>query len=169
MLDLLHAPLVGEQVEVAEHLGQGQVGLRDGDVAPQRLRDLVGRARPLGEQPVDLVGAPAVQLEALVDQRAVVGDRVAVPGQHQVHVHLAGRGQRLEVLHERLRALGRPVARAGDQRVRGDVPEQVVRRDQDAAVAVVEDGVGGGVAGAVVHVQRAVAQRELLAVAQRRA
>src|SRR5215203_3028235 len=80
---LLHPPRVGEQVEVAEHLRQREVRLRHGDVSPQRLGDLVGRARSLGEQAVDLVGPPAVQLEALVDQRAVIDDRVTVTGQHQ--------------------------------------------------------------------------------------
>ena len=36
---------------MAEHLAQRQVGLRDRDVAPQRLRDLVRGPRPLGDQP----------------------------------------------------------------------------------------------------------------------
>ena len=36
-------PVADEQVDVPEHLRQRQVGLRDRDVAPQRLRDLVGR------------------------------------------------------------------------------------------------------------------------------
>ena len=44
--------------------------------------------------------------------------------------------------------------------------EQVVRRDQDAPLAVVEDRVGGAVAGAVVHLEGAVAEAHLLAVAQ---
>ena len=77
-LDLAHAPVVGQQVHVAEHLGQRQVRLRDRDVAPQLLRDLVRGARAGLDQPVDLLGPPAVQREALVDQLAVVCDRVAV-------------------------------------------------------------------------------------------
>ena len=48
------------------------------------LGDLVGRARPLGEQPADLARAPLVQREALVDQRAVVGDRLAVAGEDEL-------------------------------------------------------------------------------------
>ncbi len=98
---------------------------------------------------------------------AVVGHRVAVPGQHQLHVELARRRQRVEVVHQRLRALAGAVERAGDQRVRRDVAEQVVARDQHAPLAVVEDGVGGGVAGPVMDVQHAVAQLHRLAVAQR--
>ena len=110
----------------------------------------------------------AVQREALVDQRAVVGDRVAVAGQHQVHVHLARRGAASPgTCTSACGRSRRAVARPGDQRVRGDVAEQVVGGDQDAPLAVVEDRVGGAVAGAVVHVQRAVAQLERLAVAQR--
>ena len=63
---------------MAEDLDERQVGLGHGDVAPQRLGELVGGARPFGDQAVELVGAAAVQREALVDQGAVVGDRVAV-------------------------------------------------------------------------------------------
>src|SRR5918911_5667773 len=64
------APLQ-QQVDVPEHLAQCQVGLRDGHVAPQRLRHLVGRAGLTGQQVVDLARAPLVQGEALVDQRGV--------------------------------------------------------------------------------------------------
>ena len=42
---------------MAEHLGERQVGLRDRDVAEQRLRELVAGARLLGDQAVDLLGA----------------------------------------------------------------------------------------------------------------
>ena len=152
---------------MAEHLREREVRLRHGDVAPQVGGDLVGRARALLEQAVDLVRAAAVQLEALVDQLAVLGHRVPVAGQHELHVHLTRGRQRVEVLHQRLRALGRAVARAGEQRVGGDVTQQVVGGDQDAALAVVEDRVRGGVAGAVMHVQGAVAQLDRVAVAQR--
>ena len=76
--------LLEQQVDVAEHLAQRQVGLGDRDVAPQRLRDLVRRARPLGDQPADLARAPLVQREALVDQLDVVGDRVAVAGEDEL-------------------------------------------------------------------------------------
>ena len=51
VLALLDDAAVGdEQVGVAEHLRQREVGLRHRDVAPQRLRDLERRARPLGDQ-----------------------------------------------------------------------------------------------------------------------
>ena len=72
---LADAPLVGQQVDVAEHLRERQEGLGHGDVAPQLLGDLVRRARALGDQPEDLLGAAAVKREALVDQRPMVGDR----------------------------------------------------------------------------------------------
>ena len=77
------APSAQQQVDVPEHLRQRQVGLRDGDVSPQLLGDLVGGARLRGDQAADLLGAARVQAEALVDQRDVVGDRLAVAGQHQ--------------------------------------------------------------------------------------
>jgi hypothetical protein len=108
-----------------------------------------------------------VQREALVDQRPVVGDRVAVAGQQQLDVQLTREGERLEVVHERLRPLGRPVARPRDQRVGGDVGDQMVTGDQHLPLAIVEDRVRGRVARAVVDVQGAVAQRQLLPVAQR--
>jgi hypothetical protein len=88
------------------------------DVAPQRLRDLVARPRLLFDQPVDLLGAPSVQGEALVNERAVVGDRVAVAREQELHVHLARGLKRAQVGHERLRPLARPVGRPRDQRVR---------------------------------------------------
>jgi len=50
-----------QQVDVAEDLAQGQVGLRDRDVAPHLLGQLVGRPRPLGDEPPDPRGAPGVQ------------------------------------------------------------------------------------------------------------
>ena len=63
-LDLAHAAVLQQQVDVAEHLGQRQVGLRDGDVAEQRLRELVAGARLLGDQLVDLAPRAGVELEA---------------------------------------------------------------------------------------------------------
>ena len=57
-LDLAHAAVVQQQVDVAEHLGERQVGLRDRDVAEQRLRELVAGARALGDQAVDLLRPP---------------------------------------------------------------------------------------------------------------
>ena len=109
-----------------EHLAEREVGLRDGDVAPQRLRDLVRGQRLLGEQAVDLARAALVHREALVDQRRVVGERVAVAGQDLRDLHLARLAHRREVGQQRARA---PVARlaglaaelARDQRVGGDV------------------------------------------------
>src|SRR3712207_9560434 len=45
----------------SEDLREREVGLRHGDVAPHRLGDLVGGPRLLGDEPVDLRGAPLVQ------------------------------------------------------------------------------------------------------------
>ena len=86
-----------------EHLGERQVGLRDRDVAEQRLRELVAAARLLGDQLVDLLRPPAVELEPLVDQGDVVGDRLAVAGEHDLGRQLASLSERLEVGDERLR------------------------------------------------------------------
>ena len=55
-----HPAFVDQQVGVADHLGEGEEGLGDGDVAPDRLRQLVAGARPLGDQAVDLLLAPLV-------------------------------------------------------------------------------------------------------------
>ena len=78
-LDLAHAAVVQQQVDVAEHLGQRQVGLRDRDVAEQRLRELVAGARALGDQARrSSPRAGAWNSKPLVDQRDVVGDRLAV-------------------------------------------------------------------------------------------
>src|SRR3954463_9158154 len=82
ILVLDHAPLGEQDVRVAQHLRQGEERLRHGDVAPERLRDVVRRARPFRYEREDLVGPARVQGEAAVDQRAVVLDRVAVAGQH---------------------------------------------------------------------------------------
>ena len=88
-LDLPRPARVQQHVHVAQHLAEREVSLGDRDVAPERLSDLVRRAWPLGDKPVDLAGAPLVKREALVDQRAVVGDRLAVARKHQLDVHLA--------------------------------------------------------------------------------
>ena len=78
---------------MAENFRQGEVGLRDGDVAEQRLREVVAGARPLSNEVVDLVGAAAVELEALVDQRDVVGDGLAVAREDDLGRHLPGEPQ----------------------------------------------------------------------------
>ena len=70
----------------------------------QRLGQLVAGARLLGDQVVDLVRPLGVELEALVDQGDVVGDRLAVAGQHDLGRQLARLAQRVEVGDERLRA-----------------------------------------------------------------
>jgi hypothetical protein len=66
---------------MADHLGESEEGLGDGDVAPDRLGDLVGVAGLLGDQLVDLLLAPVVLGDALVDQGGVVDDRLAVAGE----------------------------------------------------------------------------------------
>ncbi len=63
-----------------EHLAEREERLGHRDVAPQGLSQLIGAARALGDQAGQLVRAAAVKREALVDQRSVVGDRVAVTG-----------------------------------------------------------------------------------------
>ena len=75
---------------------QRQVGLRDRDVAPQRLRDLVRGARPLGEQPGDLRAraARACAKRSSISAR-VVGDRLAVArAARRSSVHRARLAQR---------------------------------------------------------------------------
>src|SRR5215218_7055261 len=69
-----HPPFVDEQVGVAYHLGEGEEGLGDGDVAPERLGDLVAAAGALGDQAVDLLLAAVVAVHPRVDQLGVVGD-----------------------------------------------------------------------------------------------
>ena len=51
-------PAVDQQVDVADHLREGEEGLGDGDVAPELLGELVGGARPLGDQAAQLLLAP---------------------------------------------------------------------------------------------------------------
>ena len=79
LLDLDDRARVEQQVDVAEHLGQRQVGLGDRDVAPQRLRELVGGARPLGDEARDLLrrGARARARRSSMSARWSV-DRLAV-------------------------------------------------------------------------------------------
>ena len=62
-----------------------------------------------------------------------------------------------------MRSVG-AVERPRDQRVGGDVGDQVVGGDQDPPLCVPEDRVGGAVAGPVQGLQGAVAEGDLLAV-----
>jgi hypothetical protein len=98
-------------------------------------------------------------------QLAVLGDRVAVSWQHQVQVHRARLRERLQVGDQRLRALA-AVQRAREEGVGRDVRQQVVGRHEHAPLAVVEHSVGGAVAGPERDGERAVAELDLLAVAQ---
>src|SRR5688572_8456705 len=50
---LAHTTVVQQQVNVSQDLGERQVGLRDGDVAEQSLREVISGARSLGDQLVD--------------------------------------------------------------------------------------------------------------------
>src|SRR5437867_3882871 len=87
--DLAHPTVRDQQVDVPNHLGEGEKGLGDGHVSPELLGDLVGRVRALGDQGEDLLGAAAVQLEALVDQGSVIGDRLAVAREDDLGGQLA--------------------------------------------------------------------------------
>ncbi len=69
-------------------------------------------------------------------------------------------------LRARAAVVGLGAERAREQRVGGDVRDQVVGREQDRAGLVEEDRVRGAVPGAVQHAQGAVAQRQLAAVAR---
>ena len=96
----------------------------------------------------DLLRSALVEREALVDQRAMVDYRLAVPGQQDLAPaapwsSAATRGRSSSA---RGRSFG-AVERAGDQRVRGDVGDQVVGAEQDSPLGVPEQGVGGTVAG----------------------
>jgi hypothetical protein len=152
---------------VPDHLGEGQECLGDGDVSPDRLGELVPGPRLLGDQGVELLGATLIHREALVDQRDVVGDRLAVAGEDDLRRQLARPLHRLEVGDERLGAPGRAVERPRDQRVRGDVLDQVVGGQQDPPVRVPEDGVGGAVSGAVLDLELSLTQLEQLPVVER--
>ena len=88
--------------------GQGQVCLRDRDISPKCLSDLVRGPWALLDQVVDLVRPSAIQGKALVDQVAVGGNRLAVAREHKGDVHRTGRRERVEVLDERPAALAEP-------------------------------------------------------------
>ena len=54
---LKDAAVSQQQVDMSKDLRQRQVGLGHRDVAPQLLCDLMRGARPVGDQPVDLLRA----------------------------------------------------------------------------------------------------------------
>ena len=89
-----------------------------------------------------------------------------------LQVHLARLAHRAHVGDQRARAPAAGLARLAaqrprDQRVRGDVADQVVAADHLAPLAVVEERVAGRVPGAVEHLQGAVGEVELRAVGER--
>ncbi len=75
-----HSSLAPQQIRMPQHLAERQKRLRHCIVAPQHLRQLTRRPWLLGDQRVELLGAPLVQRESLVDQLGVAGERVAVAG-----------------------------------------------------------------------------------------
>ncbi len=97
VVEFPHALLVDQEVGVADHLREGEEGLGDGDVAPDRLRDLVAAPRSLGDQLEDLLLAPIVLGQAVVDQRGVVDDRLAMAGEDDLGRHLPRLAHRLDV------------------------------------------------------------------------
>ena len=68
VLHLTHASVVDQQVEVADHLREGEERLGDRDVAPQRLCQVIARPRLLGDQAVELLGPSFVQGKAVGDR-----------------------------------------------------------------------------------------------------
>ena len=101
--------------------------------------------------------------EALLYQRDVVCDRLAVSRQHEREVHRACPLEGVEIGEECARAtfsvppccLGIGVQRPCQQRVGGDVADEVVGSQQDAARLIEEHRVGGTVTGPVQDPQRA--------------
>ena len=175
MLLLDDAPVLEQQVDVPEHLGERQVGLRDRDVPPQLEAISCAVRGSLGDQAEDPLGAARVQAQALVDQRAwsVIGS--AVTGEHELELHRARLLQRVDVAEQRLRARAactrRLRARAGG---RADGFEEMCAirwspASSSRARLVEEDRVRGAVAGAVEHPQRAVAQLSSSPSRERRA
>src|SRR5690606_21996743 len=104
--------------------------------------------------------------EPRLDQPDVIGDRLAVPGQEDLGRQLAGPLQRVDVVDQRAGAAVGAVERAADQRVRGDVGDQVVADDQQPALGVPEERVGGAVARPVLDFELAVAEPDRFAVGQ---
>ena len=138
---------------MADHLREGEERLGHRDVAPERLGELVARAGALGDQAVELLRPPLVKSEALVDERGVVRDRLAVPGQDDLGRQLAGLLQRLEIDDQGLGALCGSIERSRDQRVRGDVLDQVIGCDQDPPLGVPEESVRRAVPGPVLNLE----------------
>src|SRR5262245_34509959 len=68
VMGLASTPVRDQQVDVAQHLREGQERLGDRDVAPQLLGDLIRGAGTLADQAKDPIRATAVEREALVDQ-----------------------------------------------------------------------------------------------------
>src|SRR4051794_11097543 len=170
-LPLLRLPALLQQVDVPQPLAQREVGRGDGDVAPDRLRDVMGGARLLAEEAEDLRRPPLVHGEALVDQGGVPVELVAVAGQDAGDRHLAGRPQALHVHEQRARApgaglAGAPAERQRDHGVGGDVLDQVVAGQEVTGDRVEEDRVARRVARAVQHGEGAVPERQLAAVVQ---
>ena len=164
---LADQPGVDQQVDVPDDLREREEGLGDRDVAPQLLGELVCGARALLDQPAQLLGPPPVQLEALVDERDVVGDRLAMAGEHDLGRQLARARQRAQVGDQRLRAYVGSVERSREQRVGGDVGDQVIGAEQDPALGVPEEGVGGAVAGPKLDLEHPVAKLQALSVGER--
>ena len=88
----------------------------------------------------------------VVDRLAVAAEEEAALGQ------FAGLRHRVEVGDQRAGAPGGAVEGTADQRVRGDVGEEVVADEAELALGVPEDGVHGAVAGPEQDFEPAVAQ-----------
>ena len=114
---LIEQPAYGPLLDVADYLGEGEERLGHRDVAPERLGELVPGTGLLGDQAIELLGSPLVHREALVDQRDVVRDRIAVPGEDDLSRQFAGLLQRLEIDDQGLGALCGSIERSRDQRI----------------------------------------------------
>ena len=140
-LALGHLAAIEQQVDVPEHLAERQVGLRHGDVAPQRLRDLVRGARPLARSARGSC-ARGARASRSARRSAPRGRRTGSPWPGSTSVERPSRASRAATrCRSAARAGGRRRARrlaaerARDQRVGGDVRDQVVAAEQRAALA----------------------------------
>ena len=109
---------------------------------------------PLAETVHDPLLAPEVELQALLDERAVAFDRVPVAGQEGFEVERRRLAERIDVEGKGRVShswVGGPVERLVDDRVGGNVPDQVVAEQGEARFLVDEDQIGWAMAGPLEH------------------
>lgn len=163
-----HVAVGDEQIDVAEHLRDGEQDLEAVDVGEHRPRQLVGgRFDQPGDVGVDLLGPALVVGSRGGHERTHRREGRTVPREHDLGIEGFEPVEGAEVVDEAAAPQQVAVAVELDEGVGSDRRQQVIAREQPRRDRLPQRQVAGGVARRDQRLQRPTAEAQLVAVVHR--